>query len=257
MDLNMGYHQMGVSPEDREKTAFSTSLGLFQYKRLPFGLAAAPSEFSRLMCDVLRGIQYTECCLYMDDIICPSVTVTEQLLRLEHIFQRLRGANLKLKCSKCTFFQKSCKFLGHRISGDGIATDEDKISAIKDWPRPRNKKDVKSFLGLGSYYKKFVKNFSAIAKPLYQLTGKNQRFSWSPEAQRSFDELKVALSSSPVLAYPQIGQPMILDTDSSQYVSGAVLSQVHDGHERVVAYLSKTMNKHEMVTASIAKKCSL
>ena len=254
MDLAMGYHQMSIAKADRDKTAFSTSLGLFQFCRLPFGLAAAPSEFSRLMGEVLRGLQYKECCLFMDDIISPSETVDEQLERLEHIFQRLLIANLKLKPSKCNFFQKSCKFLGHTVSEEGIGTDEDKIEAVKNWKSPTNKEEVRSFIGLASYYKKFVKDFGEIAKPLYQLTQKAQRFKWSAETENAFQKLKEALTSAPILAYPRLGEVMILDTDSSQHTSGAVLSQLHDGKERVVAYLTKTMNVHELKYCTMRKE---
>jgi len=255
MDLNMGFHQMSIAPADREITAFSTSLGLFQYTRLAMGLAAAPSEFSRLMGDVLReNLKYQECCLYMDDIITPSQTFEEQIRRLEHVFQKLEESNLKLKPSKCIFLQKSCTFLGHVVSADGIATDPEKVKAIEHWPRPGCKRQVKSFLGLASYYKKFVQNFGETAKPLYQLTEKHRRFKWTSEAEEAFQTLKTCLTSTTVLAYPKLGEQMILDTDSSDFASGGVLSQMQDGNERVIAYFSKTMNKHELNYCTMRKE---
>lgn len=130
MDLNSGFWQIAMAPEDKEKTAFNTSLGLYQFTVMPFGLANSPSTFERLMENILRGLQRQECLVYMDDIIVPGQSFSESLQRLEHIFQRLSLANLKLKLSKCTLFQKEIKFLGHIVSESGISTDPDKISAI-------------------------------------------------------------------------------------------------------------------------------
>ena len=173
MDINTGYWQVGVAKEDREKTAFATSMGLYQFVKMPFGLVAAPSEFCRLMGDIFRDIQWVECLLYMDDIIVPAKTVEETLLRLEHVFQRLHSANLKLKPSKCIFFQKSVKFLGHEVSEQGIHTDKDKIKAV-----PRTVKQIRSFVGLAANIKRFIFSFGEICKPLYQLCEKNRKFLW-------------------------------------------------------------------------------
>ena len=254
MDLNQGFLQMSVAQEDREKTAFATSLGLFQFLRLPFGLVTAPSEFSRLMGEVLRGLQWLECLVYMDDIIVPSSTVDENLTRLEHVFQRLITAKLKLKPKKCVFFQKSVKVLGHVVSADGVHTDEEKISAVKQWPIPTSAKQLKSFLGLATYYKRFVPDFSKIAKPLYSLCGKNNKYKWNSDANLAFETLKTALTSAPILAYPQDGLPFCLDTDASDFALGAVLSQKHDdGQERVVAYMSKTLSPCEAKYCTISR----
>ena len=147
MDLNAGYWQLAVAPEHREKTAFATSMGLYQFVKMPFGLVSAPSDFCRLMGDIFRDIQWIECLIYMDDIIVPAKTVEKTLLRLEHVFQRLHSSNLKLKASKMILFQKSVKFLGHEVSQQGVDTDKDKIKAIQDWPVPRTVKQVRSFVG--------------------------------------------------------------------------------------------------------------
>lgn len=254
MDINAGYWQIGVAKEDREKTAFATSMGLYQFVKMPFGLVAAPSEFCRLMGDVFRDLQWVECLLYMDDIIVPAKTVEESLLRLEHVFQRLKSANLKLKPSKCIFFQKSVKFLGHEVSEQGVHTDKEKIKAVQDWPIPRTVKQVRSFVGLAAYYKRFIASFGEICKPLYQLCEKNRKFVWTDACQHAFDTLKERLTSAPILAYPILGKDFILDTDASQYTVGAVLSQEHDGKERVIAYMSKTMNKHELQYCTTRKE---
>ena len=246
MDLNSGFWQVGMAPEDREKTAFATSsLGLLQFTVMPFGLANSASTFERLMENVLRGLQWIECLLYMDDILSPSRTFEDGIKRLENIFCRLLEASLKLKPSKCLFFQKQAKFLGHIVSKDGITTDQEKTEAVKNWPVPKTAKHVRSFLGLCSYYRRFVQNFAQIAKPLHKLCEKSSKFQWTDESQLAFQKLKDALTSAPILTYPREGHPFILDTDASNKAVGAVLSQKQEGHERVIAYMSKTMNKHE------------
>ena len=246
MDLNQGFMQLPIAEEDRDKTAIATTMGLFQFLRLPYGLVTAPSEFSRLMGEVLRGMQWRECLVYMDDIIVPCSVVQQGLIRLERIFQRLRAANLKLKPKKCSFFQKSVKVLGHIVSSEGIKTDPTKTEAVKNWPTPKNAKDLKSFLGLSAYYMRFVENYSNIAKPLYKLCSKSVKFSWTTEAESSFQALKTALTTTPILAYPISGSPFCLDTDCSKFASGAVLGQVQDGKERVIAYMSKTLTQAEI-----------
>ena len=246
MDLCSGFWQIEMDDEDKLKTAFSTSSqGLFHFRVMPFGLVNAPSTFQRLMENVLRGIQWVESLLYMDDIITPGESVDQCLERLEHVFQRLQDANLKLKPSKCSFFQKSASFLGHVVSEEGVGTDPEKIRAVRDWPTPMNSREVRSFLGLASYYRKFVKGFSEVARPLHKLCEKKTRFVWTADCKKSFDLLKQALISTPVLAYPVLGSQFILDTDSSDVACGAVLSQIQDGKERVIAYMSKSMNVHE------------
>ena len=254
MDINAGYWQIGVKPEDREKTAFATSMGLYQFVKMPFGLVAAPSDFCRLMGDIFRDIQWIECLIYMDDIIVPAKTIDETLVRLEHVFQRLQQANLKLKPSKCVFMQKSVKFLGHEVSALGINTDKDKIKAVQEWPVPRTVKQVRSFVGLAAYYKRFIASFGEICKPLYQLCEKNRQFLWSLDCQHAFETLKDKLTTAPILAYPVMGKDFILDTDASQFTVGAVLSQEHDGKERVIAYMSKTMNKSELQYCTTRKE---
>lgn len=245
MDLNSGFWQISMKESDKEKTAFSTSQGLYQFRVMPFGLCTAPSSFQRLMENVLRGLQWEECLLYLDDIIVAGATVEESLQRLENVFKRLLDANLKLKPSKCLFFQKSIKFLGHIVSESGVQTDPEKTEAVKNWPRPKNQKQLRSFLGLCSYYRRFVSKFADIARPLHKLCEKNSAFNWNDQCEDAFVNLKEALISPPILAYPKMDAKFILDTDASDKAVGAVLSQEQDGQERVIAYMSKAMNKHE------------
>ncbi|KAK3100422.1 hypothetical protein FSP39_019732 [Pinctada imbricata] len=246
LDLNSGFWQIKMDPKDKEKTAFSTTMGLYQFRVMPFGLTNSPSTFQRLMEDVLRNLQWEECLLYIDDIIVPGSSFKQTLDRLERVILRLKDANLKLKPSKCILFQTSVKFLGHIVSEEGIQTDPDKISAVKNWTQPKTPKQMKSFLGLASYYRRFVKNFAEIARPLHRLCEKSTKFVWTPECEESFCRLKEALTTSPVLAYPKPGLQFVLDTDASNYALGAVLSQIEDRKEKVIAYMSKALNKHEV-----------
>ena len=245
MDLMSGYWQIMMEPEDIEKTAFTTSQGLYEFKVMPFGLANAPATFERLMESVLRGLQWEECLVYMDDIIVAGSSIEQCLQRLDHVFERLQAAGLKLKPSKCSFFRKNVTFLGHVVTEDGVHTDPEKIRHVKEWPVPKTVKEVRSFLGLCSYYRKFISGFAQMARPLNRLTEKTSSFVWDGACEESFTKLKEALTSAPVLAYPRQTGQFILDTDSSGWAAGAVLSQVQEGNEKVIAYFSKALSKTE------------
>ena len=245
LDLATGYWQVQMDKEHKEKTAFITRDGLFQFKVLPFGVANGPACFERLMETVLAGLQWKFCLVYLDDIIVYGATFEEHLMRLELVLQRLIDSGLKLKPKKCTLFQKQVEFLGYVISPAGVATDTRKIEAVEKWPVPQNVTEIKTFLGLCSYYRRFVKNFSKIAAPLYQLTQKDQIFNWTSNCQDTFNQMKNCLTEAPILAYPDFGKEFILDTDASRLGIGGILSQVQDGEERVIAYASRAMNKHE------------
>ena len=245
MDLSSGFWQVEMDPESKEKTAFTTRSGLYQFKVMPFGLVNAPSTFERLMEEVMRGMQWEECLIYLDDIISFGVSFDQELERLTRVFDRLRQAGLKLKPSKCHLFQDQVEFLGHLVSKEGVSTCPEKIAAVQDWPVPTTVKEVRSFLGLCSYYRRFVQGFAQIARPLNALVKKDQKFQWTAQCHEAFNTLKQSLVSAPVLAYPtQTGQ-FILDTDASKEAVGAVLSQVQDGQEKVIAYYSKALNVHE------------
>ncbi|GFX21642.1 retrovirus-related Pol polyprotein from transposon 412 [Trichonephila clavipes] len=215
LDLKSGYWQVEIHPEDREKTAFTSGQGLWQFKVMPFGLCNAPATFERLMETVLKGLTFEACLIYLDDVIIGGRTFEEHL-------QNIR--------------KKEVNYLGHIISAEGVRTDPEKVSAVKNWKRPENLRELRSFLGLCTYYRKFVKGFSNIARPLHKLTESKQKFQWTKECEDSFLQLKEALTSSPILIYPQPDKPFILDTDASNESVGAVLSQEIDGQERVVAY---------------------
>ena len=167
------------------------------------------------------------------------------MVRLDEVFGRLRQANLKLKPTKCSLFQRKVEFLGHVVSKDGITMQEEKISAIRDWPPCRTLTEVRAFMGLSGYYRRFVKDFSVIASPLYGLMKKNTDFVWTASCQQAFEELKSRLVHGPILALPQDEGMYILDTNASDFGLGAVLSQKQNGHEKVIAYSSRTLNRPE------------
>ncbi|GBN95947.1 Retrovirus-related Pol polyprotein from transposon 297 [Araneus ventricosus] len=241
LDLKSGYWQVEIQPEDKEKTAFTTGQGLWQFMVMPFGLCNAPATFERLMETVLRGLTSEACLVYLDDIIIVGRTLQEHLNNIRKVFQRLQKANLKLSPEKCRFFRKEVSYLGHIISADGVKTDPEKTKAVVDWPRPETVHDVRSFLGLCTYYRRFVRNFSAIARPLHKLTEARSNFNWTEECEKSFNSLKQALITSPVLTYPRTDKEFILDTDASNEGIGAVLSQKIGNEECVIAYFSKSL----------------
>jgi len=245
LDLKSGYWQVRIRPGDREKTAFSIGKGLWQFTVMPFGLCNAPATFERLMEKVLQQLINKICLVYLDDVVIFSEDFEGMMKRLEQVFSRLRSANLRLNPKKCSFLRKEIKYLGYVISEKGVLTDEEKISSVKDWPVPRTKKQVRSFLGFCSYYRKFVKDFSLIAKPLFSLTENTCKFEWTELCGKAFEELKKRLISSPILTFPKEEGQFILDTDASNHGIGAVLSQVQEGKERVIAYYSKVFSKTE------------
>ena len=246
LDLISGYWQVEVDQEDREKTAFSTPEGLFEFTVMPFGLCNAPATFQRLMDLVLAGLQWSSCLVYLDDVIVTGRTFEEHLKHLRAVFDRLRDAKLKLKPSKCAFCKSEVAFLGHIVSADGVVTDPAKVEKAQNWPLPTCRREVQQFLGLANYYRRFIRDFATIAKPLHKLTEKTAKFQWTQQCQEAFEELRRKLTSAPVLAFPDYSRPFTLDTDASGTGLGAVLSQVdEDGKERVIAYASRTMSKAE------------
>ncbi len=245
LDLSSGFWQVETEPEDRQKTAFATRTGLYEFNVMPFGLCNSPATFERLMETVLAGLHWQICLIYLDDIIVTGKTFEDMLRNLEIIFQRFEQANLKLKPRKCHLFKKEIEFLGHIISEQGVRTDPKKVECVENWPEPTTVKEVRSFLGLCSYYRRFIACFSEIAKPLHQLTEKDRKFAWTEQCSAAFQTLKKKLTEAPLLAHPDFSQPFILDTDASDLAIGSVLSQKIDGVERAVAFASRTLSKSE------------
>jgi transposase InsO family protein len=245
LDLISGYWQVGLTEEARKKSAFITRNGLFLWNVMPFGLCNAPATFERLMETVLRGLQWRQCLVYLDDVIVFAKTEDEMMERLDTVFGRLLATGLKLKPRKCALFARQTEYLGHVVSEKGIHVNPEKIGAVSDWPVPQNKKEVRSFLGTASYYRRFVDRFATIASPLHQVASPKSEWEWTAEHQRAFEELMVALSTAPVLAFPVPDAPYILDTDASLTGVGAVLSQEVDGKEMVLGYYSESLSMEE------------
>jgi len=168
LDLRSGYWQVPLDESSKEKTAFSTGRGLWQFKVMPFGLCNAPATFERLMEQVLAGLPLSIALVYLDDILVPGHSFSHQLSNLRKVFERLRAAKLKLSPKKCLLFRREVKYLGHMVSKNGITPDPDKAEAVLSWPTPMSATEVKSFLGLCSYYRRFIPHFSIIAHPLHQ-----------------------------------------------------------------------------------------
>ena len=245
LDLHAGFWQIEMSPECQEYTAFSTPSGHYQFKRMPFGLVGAPATFQRLINSIFAGILGVNVFAYLDDIIIVSKSIPDHIEKLELVLSKLQDAGLKLKLNKCKFFQRKTEFLGHVIDEHGIHTSNDKTQAITDYPIPQNVDQVRSFLGLSGYYRKFIKNYAQISSPLSKLLCKDVPFKWSDEQQKAFNTMKDKLTSSPVLAYPNFTQPFTLYTDASYTGLGAVLTQKNNGKECPIAYASRLLNKSE------------
>ncbi|PIK56242.1 putative thy-1 membrane glycoprotein isoform X1 [Apostichopus japonicus] len=254
LDLASGFWQVEMSPEDQPKTAFTTPMGLYEFNRMPFGLCNAPATFQRLMQGCLGDLNYESVLLYIDDIIVFSEDFDTHLNRLGTVLSRLHQHGLKVKPSKCHLLKSSVRYLGHVVSADGVATEPDKCKSIEEWPTPNSVKDVRCFLGLAGFYRRFVQDFSKIAAPLHGLTRipKNEnkhpvksKFEWTEECQDAFIKLKSCLSSPPILAYADHSLPFLLYTDASNLGLGAILSQVQGEQERVIAYASRSLRESE------------
>ena len=245
IDLQSAYMQLELAEEDRHKSAFITKYGLFEYAVLPFGVCNGPSTFQRCIELIFRGLQWEILLVYLDDIIVISEDVDQHLERLETVFKRLYEANLKMKPGKCEFFKSEVLFLGHIVGQNGIQPNPQTLTSVKEWKAPTDVKQIQQYLGLCSYYRQYIPNFSHIAAPLTKLTRKGAEFIWDGECQQAFDHLKDRLCSSPLLAYPKPGLKYILDCDASDLGIGAVLSQIQDGCERPIAYASKRLNQHQ------------
>ena len=250
LDLAAGYWQIRVADDSIEKTAFVTSNGLFEFRVMPFGLTNAPAVFQRLMQRVLSGLNKEEepsfVVVYIDDILIFSRTMEEHLHHISLVLDRLQSAGLKLKASKCHFIRKQVEFLGHLITPRGLLPNPGKVSAVADFPVPSSVTQVRQFVGLASYYRRFIHNFAKLAGPLHRLTKKDVEFRWSNECQEAFDALKNKLVEAPVLVYPNFSMEFVLETDASYRGLGAVLSQRLEDHKlHPVAFASRALANPE------------
>jgi transposase InsO family protein len=264
MDLKSGFYQVRMHPDDRDKTAFVSPLGFYEFNRMPQGITNAPATFQRLMENCVGSLNLQQALAFLDDLIVFSKTLEEHELALSRVFRRLRTYGLKLSPSKCHFFQRSVRYLGHIISEEGVQTDPEKIAVVRDWPTPTNMKQLKSFLGFAGYYRRFVEGFSAIAKPLNSLLqgytkqqGRGQGRTdharvkqpfgeaWTSECAQAFEALRAKLVEAPVLAIADSQLPFELHTDASQLGLGAALYQKHDGVLHPVAFASRSTSPSE------------
>ncbi|KAL4274070.1 hypothetical protein GQ457_13G013940 [Hibiscus cannabinus] len=242
IDLRSGYYQMKVKDADVPKTTFQTRYGHFEFLVMPFGLTNAPAAFMDSMNRVFKPYLDKFVVVFIDDILIYSRNKDDHAEHLRIVLQTLRECQLYAKFSKCKFWLSEVAFLGHVISAKGIMVDPKKVQTILDWRPPRNVSEVRSFLGLARYYRRFVKGFSVIALPLTKLLRKDQPFEWSEDQQRSFDKLKQALTHAPILVQPELGKEFTVYSDASHSGLGCVLMQ----GDNVIAYASRQLKPHEL-----------
>eukprot|EP00253_Pinus_taeda_P012331 PITA_12331 len=241
IDLRSGYHQIRIKEEDIAKTAFRTRYGHYEFVVLPFGLTNAPATFMCLMNSVFHQFLDKFVLIFIDDILIYSRSKEEHEEHLRMVLQTLREHQLYAKLSKCDFYKEEIQYLGHVISKEGIVVDPEKIKTILDWPVPKDVADIRSFMGLAGYYRRFVEGFSRVAYPITSLQKKGRTFRWSSECQQSFERLKQLLTSAPVLSIADPNKDYVVCTDASGEGVGGVLMQ----EGKVIAYESRKLKEHE------------
>ena len=246
LDLLSGFHQVRLDEESSNMTGFSSGSAHYRYVRMPFGLKSSPITFVRLIDSVFRGLLGKIVIAYIDDLIILGDNEDEHFRNLEIVLQRLQDANLKLKLSKCSFLKKEVTYLGHRISAQGVQVTDDKISAICNFPRPTNVKTLKSFLGVSGFYRSFIKQYAQVALPLTDLLKRDIPFVWGDSQEKAFCDLKTALTTPPVLAFPDFEKEFFMCTDASDFGLGSCLMQYDASHKlRVIGYYSRKLNEAE------------
>ena len=253
LDLKSGYWQVLMDEKDKEKTAFACHRGLFEFNVMPFGLSNAPAVFQELMSIVLNGCN-DFAIAYLDDILIFSETFEEHMFHLNNIFERLSQHGLKLKLKKCSFLQTEVNYLGFIIDKDGIKPNQEKVEAIRALPAPTCVKEVRSFVGMCSYYRRFIPNFSHIAEPIIDLTRKYAHFKWTDVHQTAFQFIKDSLTTVPLLAYPDPNKPYTLYTDASDTCIGACLTQTCDEEEKPIYYLSHKLSRSQCKWSTVEKE---
>jgi len=256
LDLKDGYWQVPLHPESRPLTAFTApSKGLFQFRVMPFGLHSAPATFQRLL-DYILGPELDDIAFaYLDDIIVLGTTVEEHIRNLRLVFERLRAAKLQLNLEKCKFAQTELKYLGHVVNSEGINTDPEKVRAVREFPAPQTVRQLRSFLGLAGWYKRFVPDYSKVTAPMNKLLRKGVNWEWNAQANDAFKNLKNLLTQAPVLACPDYTQQFFIQTDASDVGLGATLFQKIDGLERTIAFSSRTLHANERKFSATEKEC--
>jgi hypothetical protein len=251
LDFRAGYHQICIHPADTHKTAFKTHNGLFEFLVMPFGLTNAPATFQSIMNLVFAPLLRKGVLVFMDDILIYSRTLPEHLELLQKVFDILKANRFYIKLSKCSFAQSEVEYLGHNISGKGVSTEASKVAAVAKWPQPTNLKELRGFLGLTGYYRKFIRHYGLISRSLTDLLKKGTPFIWTSATEAAFQQLKTALIQAPVLGLPDFTKPFVVETDASDLGFGAVLMQ--EGHP--IAYLSKPVCSKNQACSTYEKEC--
>lgn len=254
MDLHSGYHQIPLQTESRHLTSFSTNNGYYQFKVLPFGISVAPAAFTRMMAIAFSGLSPEAAFIYMDDIIVIGFSEDHHLINLRKVFETCRKYNLKLNPLKCDFFKSEVYFLGHKCTAEGILPDPSKLHAVEKYPTPKTSEEAKRFTAFCNYYRRFIPNFSGLARPINELTRKRNTFNWTEECQKAFDEIRKQLNSAKILAYPDFTKKFKITVDASQLACGAVLSQEHNGIDKPIQFISRTFKKGELNKPIIEKE---
>ena len=253
LDMSQAYLQLQLDDEAKELVAVNTHKGLFQYNRLPFGIASAPAIFQRCMDSLLQGMEGVS--VYIDDILITGSSIDEHLQTLDNVLQRVESAGLRLNRSKCFFLRPRIEYLGYAIDEQGLHPTEEKVKAIKEAPTPKNVSELRSFLGIINYYSRFLPNLSTRLAPLYKLLHKDEKFHWNEEQDEAFKAAKQALQSDSLLVHFDSMKPLILACDASQYGLGAVLSHsFEDGTEHPIAYVSRTLTSAEKNYSQLEKE---
>lgn len=255
MDVSNGFYSFKVAEEHKHKTAFITQDGIYQFIRVPQGMKNSPSFFNRILRKIFCNLLFKHVFLYLDDILCYGSTFDEHLTSLRLTFEKLRLNRLKLKASKCSFGYNELKLLGHVISKDGIKVDPSKVSAIKDMPIPRNVSEVRTYLGMTGYYRRFIKNYSILSRPLTELTRKDVPFQWTQSCQASFEILKSKLMTAPILSQFNEDLDVILYCDASLLGIGCVLAQRQNNEEKTIAYASRALTPTEYKWSIAEREC--
>lgn len=257
VDMRSGYHQVEIKDSHKERTAFTVgSLGFFEFNRLPFGLSNSPATYQRIMEEMLGDLNMKICVIYLDDLIVFANTFEEHMERLEIIFNRLRECNLKLASKKCVFVQEKVKYVGYIVSEEGVSTDPVKVEKVRNWPTPTCADEVRQFVAFAGFYRRFIKDFSKVVKPLTDVMppptqkkgrkqNSNSEWKWTSEQETAFNRVKTMMTSAPILAYADYSLPFELHVDASLQGLGAVLCQKQDEKTRVIDYASRRLNNAE------------
>jgi len=253
IDMTRGYWQVPLDEYSGPISAFVTPTGHFEWKYMPFGLRNSPATFSRLVDKLLKGLEHF-CAAYLDDVIIFSDTWEEHMRHLETVFMRIREAGLTLNMKKCEFAVAELDYLGHHVGLGKVQPRQQKVEALLKFPRPTNRKQLQSFLGLASYYRKYIPHFANLSAVLSDMLRKGTKFVWTESTEQSFLDIKSRLASRPVLVPPDFSKPFIVAVDASDIAIGAALMQENDGLEQPICFLSRKLNAHQHKYSTVEKE---